>query len=95
MLVTLLGMVREVKPLQPPKAPSLMLVTLLGMVIEVKPLQPRKAYSPMLVTLLLIITFSSEVFPRKSEIMVSQSKTASFKLLQLEKISEPIWVGLH
>ena len=40
MLVTLLGMVMEVKPLQPEKAYLLMLVTLLGMVMEVKPLQP-------------------------------------------------------
>ena len=43
MLVTLSGMVIEVKPLQPRKAPSPMLVTLSGMVIEVKPLQPEKA----------------------------------------------------
>ena len=39
MLVTLSGMVIEVKPLQPEKAHSPMLVTLSGMVIEVKPLQ--------------------------------------------------------
>ena len=39
MLVTLLGMVIEVKPEQPEKAEFPMLVTLLEMVIEVKPEQ--------------------------------------------------------
>ena len=43
MLVTLLGIVIEVKPEQPRKAPSPMLVTLLGIVTEVKEEQPRKA----------------------------------------------------
>ena len=51
MLVTLLGNVSSVKPLQPLKADSPTLVTLLGNVSSVKPLQPRKAPSPMLVTL--------------------------------------------
>ena len=40
MLVTELGMVMEVRPLQPSKAKSPMLVTELGMVTEVRPLQP-------------------------------------------------------
>ena len=39
MLVTLSGMVMEVKPVQYEKAYSPMLVTLSGMVTEVKPLQ--------------------------------------------------------
>ena len=39
MLVTLLGMVMEVRPLQSENAPLPMLVTLLGMVTEVRPLQ--------------------------------------------------------
>ena len=39
--VTLLGMMTEVKPLQPEKADPPIDVTLLGIVIEVKPLQPR------------------------------------------------------
>jgi hypothetical protein len=43
MLVTLLGMVMEVKPLQLEKAMRPMLVTLLGMVMEVKPEQLEKA----------------------------------------------------
>ena len=43
MLVTLLGIVTEVKPVQLVKAPSPMLVTLLGIVTEVKLLQPMKA----------------------------------------------------
>ena len=44
MLVTLSGMVMEVKPLQPEKALSPMLVTLSGMMTEVKPLHPSKAW---------------------------------------------------
>ena len=43
MEVTELGMVTEVRPLQPEKAMSPMEVTELGMVTEVSPLQPRKA----------------------------------------------------
>ena len=44
-----MGMVRDVRPLQLKKAPS-MEVTELGMVTDVRPLQLRKAYSPMEVT---------------------------------------------
>ena len=40
MLVTLLGIVTEVKEEQPRKAPSPMLVTLLGIVTEVREEQP-------------------------------------------------------
>jgi hypothetical protein len=40
MLVTLLGMVMEVRPEQLWNAPLPMLVTLLGMVTEVRPEQP-------------------------------------------------------
>ena len=43
MLVTLEGMVTEVRPLQSQKALSPMLVTLEGMVTEVRPLHPQKA----------------------------------------------------
>ena len=42
MLVTLLGMLMEVRLEQPLKAPSPMLVTLLGMLMEVRPDQPKK-----------------------------------------------------
>ena len=42
MLVTLSGIVMDVKPLQPEKAESPMLVTLSGMVTDVKPLQSQK-----------------------------------------------------
>ena len=45
MLVTELGMVTEVKLLQPEKAELPMLVTELPMVTEVSPLQSWKAYS--------------------------------------------------
>ena len=43
MLVTLLGMVMEVRPLQPSKAKLPMLVTPSGMVMEVRPEQLLKA----------------------------------------------------
>ncbi len=39
-VVTLLGMVTEVREVQPLKAPSLIVVTLLGMVTEIRELQP-------------------------------------------------------
>ena len=55
MLVTLLGMVMEVRPEQPSNAHTPMLVTLLGMVMEVRPEQWKNALSPMLVTLLGIL----------------------------------------
>ena len=64
MLVTLLGIVTEVKPEQPKKALLPMLFTLLGIVTEVKALQNQKASSPMLVTLLGIVT---EVKPEQEE----------------------------
>ena len=57
MLVTLLGMVMEVRPEQPKNAPAPMLFTLLGIVIEVRPGQGENAKIPMLVTLLGIIRF--------------------------------------
>ena len=40
MLVTLSGMVIEIKPLQPENAFSPILVTLSGIVMDVKPVQP-------------------------------------------------------
>ena len=42
MLVTPLGIVIEVKPLQPENAPPPMFVTPSGIVTEVKPLQPER-----------------------------------------------------
>ena len=51
MLVTLLGIVTEVKEVQLLKALLPMLVTLLGIVIEVKEEQLAKAYSPIPITL--------------------------------------------
>ena len=54
-VVTLLGMVTEVRELQPLKAYSLIVVTLLGMVTEVRELQPLKAVCPIVVTRLPII----------------------------------------
>ena len=55
MLVTLSGIVIDVKPVQPEKAEVPMLVTPFLMVTNVKPVQPEKAESPMLVTLEPII----------------------------------------
>ena len=43
MLVTLSGIVMDVKLVQPEKAEFPMLVTLSGMVMDVNPLQPEKA----------------------------------------------------
>ena len=43
MPVTLLGIVTEVRPVQPPKATLPMPVTLLGIVTEVRPVQPENA----------------------------------------------------
>ena len=57
MLVTLFGMVMEVRLVQPRKALLPMLVTLFGMVTEVRPLQPEKAEPPMLVTLPGMVVF--------------------------------------
>ena len=57
MLVTELGMVTLVRPVQPEKAPPPMLVTELGMVTLVKPVQPEKATNPMLVTELGMVVF--------------------------------------
>ena len=64
MLVTLLGIVTEVKPEQPEKTPAPMLFTLLGIVTEVKLEQSSKTPSPMPLTLLPIVT---EVKPEQSE----------------------------
>ena len=58
MLVTLLPIVTEVKPVQFRKALLPMLVTLLGIVTEVKLVQLKKALYPMLVTLLGILILS-------------------------------------
>jgi hypothetical protein len=60
MLVTLLGIVTEVKLLQLEKAEFPMLVTLLGIVTDLKPLQPIKASSPMLVTLYVWALYVTE-----------------------------------
>ena len=57
MLVTLLGIVTEVRPEQPENALLPMLVTLLGIVTEVRPEQPENALLPMFVTLFGIIVF--------------------------------------
>lgn len=55
MLVTLLGMVMLVRPVQSQKAQSPMLVTPLGMVMLTRPVQPEKASTPMFVTPLGIV----------------------------------------
>ena len=55
MLVTELGILIDVKALQPSKADDPMLVTELGILIDVKALQPEKAPDSMLVTELEIL----------------------------------------
>ena len=65
--VTLLGMLIEVRPLQPENARiSPIEVTLLGMVIEVRLLQSQNALSPIEVTLLGMLI---EVRPTRSNRM--------------------------
>ena len=63
MEVTELGMVTDVRPLQPSKALKPMDVTELGMVTDVRPLQPEKACPGMFVTLLPIFSVAKAVHP--------------------------------
>jgi len=56
MLVTLLGMLKLVNPVQPENIDSPMLVTLFGIVTLVRPPHHLNAPLPMLVTLLGIVT---------------------------------------
>ena len=79
MLVTLLGMVTEVRPEQPKKALDPMLVTLSGMVTEVRPEQPQKARSPMLVTLEGMVVFIHPV--------INVLEDVSIRALQLSRES--------
>ena len=62
MLVTLLGMVIEVREEQPEKAELPIEVTLLGMMIEVREEQPEKASEQMNLQLSLILHDVMEVF---------------------------------
>jgi hypothetical protein len=66
MLVTLLGIVMLVSPLQRLKAQGPILVTLLGIVTLVSPLQPKKVDTSMLVTLLGIVMPVSPLQPSKA-----------------------------
>jgi len=61
MVVTLLGMVNEVRSEQQENAPFPMVVTLFGMVTESREVQDSNAKSPMDVTLLGIVTEVREV----------------------------------
>ena len=56
MLVTLSGIVIDVRLVQPQNAPAPILVTLSGIVIALRLLQLENAASPILVTLLGIVT---------------------------------------
>ena len=64
MLVTLSGIVTDVRPVQPEKAAYPTLVTLSGIVTDVRPVQPEKALFPILVTLSGIVT---DVRPEQPE----------------------------
>ena len=68
MLVTLLGIVILVKPLQYSNAAVPMLVTPLPIVILVKPLQPPNAQPPMLVTVLGIVILVIAVWFRNASV---------------------------
>ena len=88
MLVTLLGIVTEVKPEQPLKAATPMLVTLLGIVTEVKPEQLQKACNPMLVTLLgIVMDVKAEqfcpVFPGAEQSMLEHFGIAREQILAI------------
>ena len=67
MLVTLLGIVIEVREEQSAKAPSPMLVTPLGIVIEVREEQAAKAPTPIFVTLLPMLTEVKEEHSEKAK----------------------------
>ena len=105
--VTLPGMVREFRPMQPKKASSPIDVTLFGMVTEVSPLQSSKADSPMDVTLLGIIvsehpfikvlvavSIMALQLSRESYFGLPLSTLIDVKPLQPKKASSPIDVTL-
>ena len=79
MLVTLPGMVIEVRPMQSLKELFPMLVTLLGMLIEVRLLQPSKASLAMLVTLLGMVIEARLLQPSNAQfpMLVSPVKYCS------------------
>ena len=101
--VTLLGIVSEVRPVQPLKASPSMVVKLLGNVIDFKPVQPWKAKSPIFVTLLGITVFlhpinkvleyesiiALQLF-RESKELFPLSTDIEAKLAQLAKTPPPI-----
>ena len=90
MLVTLLGMVMEVRSVQPANALLYMDVTLLGMMMEVRPVQPKKATKPMDVTPSGIIVFMQpliNVFVAVS-IMALQLFLESYVVLLLSTIMD-------
>ena len=92
MLVTLLGMVIEVKPVQPLKAKSPILVTLLGMVIDVKFWQLTKA-APAICSIPAGITYA----PLKDGGRYANTwslYTGDFKPVQREKAAYPMLVTL-
>jgi len=107
MLVTFLGIVIEVRPLQLLKAAAPMPVTLSGIKMEVRLVQLEKAEEPMLVTLFGIVVFGQpaiRVFvpvsiialqlSRESYTLFSDSTTMEFKLLQPPKALKPMLVTL-
>ena len=73
MLVTELGMVTLVRPLQYAKARFPMLVTELPIVTLVRPLQYAKAQFPMLVTELGMVTLVADVLQPVTFVLVVSS----------------------
>ena len=81
MVVTLAGIVMEVRSVHSWNAPSLIVVTLLGISMLVKPEQPEKALSPMVVTLLGMIVLRQaniSVFVSVSIIPLQLSRESYF-----------------
>ena len=70
-IVTELGIVIDVKPLQFLNAALPIEVTELGIVIDVKPLQPENAKEPIFVTELLMVTDFKLLKPSNANLLIS------------------------
>lgn len=97
MLVTLLGMITDVKAQQPEKAPQSMDVTLLGMVTETKLLHPSKTNGLIFVIPSGMITLVNPLHPWKAPKPMDVTLLGMvilFKPLQPLKAQSPIDVIL-
>ena len=107
MLVTLLGIVMEIRPEQWEKTFSPIDVTLLGIVMEVRPEQWEKALFPIDVTLLGIVVFLHPAINvlddvsiialqllRESYLVFPSSTTMDFRPMQSMKVLTPMLATL-